>query len=163
MIGWHLNGNLSAGSKLVVEIGNQFPVILTPLQSSIAEDQIPFACQLRLVALFKLQVGPEEERDFSNICAEESRPVHAAVGKFLRQLTRQFARPASEVDNCKIGAHFDQRQQIKEGCGAFALKLMILIRIQGTASPCYCEEALVNKAGRSAQPVSPPRRRSNLL
>ena len=107
-------------------------MILRPLQRGVAEDQIPFTCQLGLISLFKVQVlGLNKAAALFQHLRGGVKPGHIAVWQGIRELTRQFAGAASQVNDFEIRTHFHERQQIKKWRRTLRLKFMILVWIPG--------------------------------
>ncbi len=55
VVGRDLHGDLSTRFQPAIQIRDQLRMILRPLQRGVAEDQVPFTAQVRLVSLHKLQ------------------------------------------------------------------------------------------------------------
>src|SRR6185503_15874460 len=64
VIRWDLYSDLPAWFQMIIEIRNQFGMILTPLQRGVAEDQVPVPCQCGLISLFKDQAWTSKGRSF---------------------------------------------------------------------------------------------------
>src|SRR5688500_12687959 len=55
MIGWDLHSDLTAWQQSLIKTRDQLFMILRPMQGGVAEDEIPFAGQMSLIALFEVQ------------------------------------------------------------------------------------------------------------
>lgn len=134
-----LHGDLSAGVEPREQLRNQLRMIITPLQGGIAEDQVPVAGEGGQISRLENQARPSERSGFLQHLRRRVQPGHIGVGKPVRQLTRQLAGAASQVNRFEIRAGIHKREQIVKRRRALGLKFMILIGIprhKQFPSPC---------------------------